>query len=103
VLDRDVSAVLYAYSGAVAVLAQAAAVPLLAMIACPDVGVPVMVTPLTLATVGAGSVPVRSPPAVAEIVAAVPSPRLVRAVDADAKSDRFDAFCAAPVMRESSP
>jgi hypothetical protein len=36
-------------------------------------------------------------------VAAVPRPKFVRAVEADAKSDRFADFCAAPVMRESSP
>jgi len=59
---------------------QFAAVVLVAVRTWPVVGVPLTATPLTLATVGEGSVPVRSPPAVALIVAAVPSPRFVRAV-----------------------
>ena len=55
-----------------------------------------------VANVNADSVSVLDTGAPA-VVATVPKPRLVRAVAALARSDRFADFCAAPVMRESSP
>ena len=61
-------------------------------------------TPLTFATVGLGKVPLKSPPAVAEIVAAVPSPKLVRTVLAVADSSlKLLLVCNAPVILVSLP
>jgi hypothetical protein len=55
-----------------------------------------MAVPWILATVGLGSVPLRSPLAVEDMVAALPKPRLVLAVVALLRSLRSLVFCSDP-------
>jgi hypothetical protein len=84
-------------------VAQFAAVVLVDVSTSPLVlGAPETVTPFTFATVGEGSVPERSPPAVELIRAAELRPRLVRAVVADCRSERLLAFCAARASAASA-
>ena len=103
---------------------QFAAVVLVAVKICPVLGVPLKIMPLILATVGVGYVPLRSPDAapvgarelVVEasvasstptlpaatllLVAALPNPKLVLAVEMLARSLRLLLFCSDPVTVE---
>src|SRR4051812_35402063 len=83
----SVTGVTPSLSAPVACACHVAALELVAVGTYPDDGVPVTAMPLIFATVGDGNVPDRSPPAVEEIVAAVPRPRFVRAVPAFARSE----------------